>query len=169
MGVLRDPIWQFLGVVAAVVMALVPLLLQRIRRRRSGAGSRVAAARQGGVAVARDSGPGKHKKRKADGILFANVSSDFLNQFPIAVRVLAAHLDRLYTPENFGGSNWLLVFCRLAAEGYFQPADGKSPKRLKLDSFVNPGPRLESWLRDSARAKRSIAGWDDEETRKPED
>jgi hypothetical protein len=166
MEALRDPIWQFVGVVVAVLALGVPGLVWLLRRRSA------AASRQRNEEIINQMkqhwpagtqfNSGKHKKRKKDGILLANLSSDFLNQFPLPVAVLAAHLDWLYTPENFGGPDWLTVFRRLTAEGYFETADGRSPRRITIESLLNPGHKSQSWFRDASQLKRRIAGLDDE-------
>ena len=166
MEALRDPIWQFVGVVVAVLAVGVPGLVWLLRRRSA------AASRQRNEEIINQmkhhlpagtlSNYGKHKKRKEDGILLADLSLDFLNQFPLPVAVLAAHLNCIYTPENFGGSDWLTVFRRLTAAGYFETADGRSPRRITIESLLNPGHKFQSWLRSASQLKRSIAGLDDE-------
>ena len=121
MDILRDPVWQFVGVFIAALSTGGSIILWMIRRNRD----RNAICEDEIIGRLKEYIPqgnatyfGKHKKRKSDGILLANLSSDFLNQFPIPVAVLAAHLDCLYTPENFGASDWLSVFRRLSIEGY---------------------------------------------------
>jgi hypothetical protein len=161
MDILRDPIWQSIGVFVALLTGLVPAVAWYIRRL-----SATSEKSQHDAIIAelkrhqaqRVGFNAKHKKRKTDGILLANISSDFLNQFPIPMGVMAVHLDLLYTPENFGAPDWIVVFRRLAMEGCFVPVDGSSPKRLKIDTLVNPGPKLEHWLQDAAELKSRIAG-----------
>ena len=163
MDLLRDQIWQFVGVIVAILTAAVPAGLWLFRRRKVERKQTqqeyvIAELKRHRIGSVPDYG--KHKKRKKDGILLANISSDFLNQFPVPIGVLAAHLDRIYTPENFGASDWLTVFRRLTLEEYFVSADGSSPRRLKIETPLNSGPQMESWLTASASAKRSIAGLD---------
>jgi hypothetical protein len=152
-----------IGVVVALLTAFVPLAFWFIRRRRpaidrSQQEASIEELKKHAGAIR--SSYGKHKKRKKDGILVANISSDFLNQFPVPVGVMAAHLDAIYTPENFGAGDWISIFRRLTAEGYFVTADGSSPKRMKMNTPLNSGPKLESRLKSSAAVKRSIAGLD---------
>lgn len=166
MDLLRDSMWQFVGVVVAVITAVASGIVWLLSRRRSRGRSRneeVIAELKRHLLDGASPGFARHKKRKNDGILLANISSDFLNQFPVPVAVMAAHLDRLYTPENFGEPDWLGVFRRLTMERYFTPVRERSPKRITVESLLNPGPLLESWLRPSAAAKRRIAGLDDED------
>lgn len=165
MDALRDPVWQFVGVLVTLVAAAIPAFVWVMRRRRPPTHAEQQAALRD--VYSRYPGPampdrGKHKKRKSDGILVANISSDFLNQFPVPVGALAAHVDRTYTPENFGSSDWLSVFRRIAAEGYLVVVDGTAACRLMLATPVNPGPKMTAWLSSSAARKRSIMGLDDE-------
>jgi hypothetical protein len=165
MEALRDPIWQFVGVVVAI-LALGVAGVAWLLRRRPAAASRgrneeIINQMKQHLPTGTLSNSGKHKKRKEDGILLANLSLDFLNQFPLPVAVLAAHLDRIYTPENFGGSDWLTVFRRLTGEGFFETADGRSPRRIGVESLLNPGQKFQSWLRSASQMKRRIAGLDD--------
>jgi hypothetical protein len=163
LNLLRDPVWQFVGVAIAVVAAAVPIVLAITRRRRSMTpGEEQAALRE---RYAPSHGPGggthsRHKGRRRDGILFANISSDFLNRFPLPVGILVAHLDRLYTPENFGSSDWQSVFRRVAAEGYFVTADGTRSSRITLETPVGPGPKMSHWLSLAASIKREVLGLD---------
>ena len=162
---LRDPIWQFIGVVVAVLIGGVPGVLWLMRRRRATAVSRheeIIAELKKHLPTGGLPGVAKHKKRKSDGILLANLSSDFVNQFPVPVGILAAHLDQFYTPENFGASDWLTVFRRLTEENYFQPLHERSARRIGLESKLNPGPKLEKWLRASIERKRDVAGLNDD-------
>jgi hypothetical protein len=164
MDALRDPIWQFVGVVVAVLAAGGPGLVWLFRRRARADASRdaeIIAQLKAHVGSGFSGSNTKHKKRKSDGILIANLSSDFLNQFPMPVAVLAAHLDHIYTPENFGASDWLGVFRRFTSEGYFEPTDGRSPGRITVESTLNPGPKMQHWLKMSAQSNRSIAGLED--------
>jgi hypothetical protein len=105
----------------------------------------------------------RHKKRKSDGILIANISLDFLNQFPVSIRILARHVNQIYTPENFGSADWLDVFKRLANEGYFIPTPETPIDKISLATVVNPGPKLYSHLESTKMLRRSIMGLDDEQ------
>lgn len=163
MEFLRDPIWQFIGVVLTALVALPPVVIW-LRRKRNAAATRerdaeiIAHLSKNQMTSRR--GYEKHKKRKGDGILLGNLSSDFLNQFPVPLGVLAAHLDRIYTPENFGATDWVTVFRRLAAEGYFVAADGSLPEKLQIDTGLDSGPKLGGWLKMAAQTRRSIQGLD---------
>jgi len=106
-GLLRDPVWQFVG----AAITLVALILTLLHGRRTRKQEQATKASVGSFRV--DRGYGRHKLRKNDGILYANISSDFFGQFPAPIATLAKHLDRLYTPENFGHSDWLEVFKRM--------------------------------------------------------
>jgi len=165
MEVLRDPIWQFVGVVVAILAVGVPGLAWLLRRRSAAASRRrneeIISQMKQHLPTGTLSSFRKHKKRKEDGVLLANLSLDFLNQFPLPVAVLAAHLDRVYTPENFGGSDWLTVFRRLTAEGFFETVDGRSPRRITVESLLNPGQKFQSWLRSASQLKREVAGLED--------
>jgi hypothetical protein len=163
-NVLRDPIWQFVGVVVALGIAAVSVVPWRRRKRHQDAQRQAevaAALRAHQNELPAQPGYGKHKKRKDDGNLFANISLDFLNQLPQPLGVLAAHLDRTYTPENFGAQDWLSVFQRLIGEGFFRPI-ANQPRRLTLLTQLEPGPALEKWTRLAASLRRSIHGLNDE-------
>jgi hypothetical protein len=163
MSILRDPVWQFVGVLIAVLTVLIPVIVKSLKRRSS-----ESRAHHPTDSVIGPSGGGgsrryeKHKKRKPDGILLGNISSDFFNQFPASVQDMVNNLDSLYTPENFGGSDWLSVFRRFTKEDYFVSADGKSVRRIGYQSMLNPGPKLDSWLRDTGRVRRQILGIEEE-------
>jgi len=161
MNLLRDPLWQFVGVVIAIFAAAIPIVASTKRRKVTKRNEEQATPSERNPQVPRPATDNaRHKKRKPDGVLAANISSDFLNQFPSAIGTLASHLDRPYTPENFGSSDWLSVFRRLILEGYFSPTDGTRPSRITLETPVRPGPKLVPWLEGSAAMKRRILGLD---------
>jgi hypothetical protein len=154
-GLLRDPVWQFVGSAIALV-ALIWTLLQRRRTRKQ---EQATKASVGSFSV--DRGYGRHKIRKDDGILHANISSDFFGQFPAPIAALAKHLDRIYTPENFGHSDWLEVFKRMIKEEYFIPEPQCSLRRVTYNTQVNAGPRLQPYLRQTAQMRKRIMGLDE--------
>ncbi len=157
MDILRDPLWQFVGVVIALVTILIPII-QSYRKRKA---QRSASVDLHALLSVSARGYEKHKKRKSDGILVANISSDFLNQFPVKIGVLAKHLDSTYTPENFGHSNWLDVFKRLIKEEYFLPTKKVPMKRISFETEVNPGLKLEPHFESTRKLRRSIQGLED--------
>lgn len=164
MDILRDPVWQFVGVLIAALSAGGSAILWMIQKNQKGKVSsedEIIERLKQHMPLGNISPSGKHKKRKDDGILLANLSSDFLNQFPVRMGVLAAQLDCLYTPENFGSSDWLGVFRRLSSEGYFVPVGGQSPERITVESQLDAGPKMQTWIRLSIESKRRIAGLDD--------
>ena len=147
--IVRDPVWQFIGVVLAALGLAVPLIWRSLRS---------PAKQEQSWTPAPIVSHSRHKRRRADGVLVANISSDFLNQFPVRVGDLAAHVDCLYTPENFGASDWLAVFQRLVQEGYLTPV--KPVRRLGLDTLVSHGPQIQSHLEITRRNRREIEGLD---------
>lgn len=160
MEYIRDPAWQFVGVIITLISMICSAIAWHLGQRKLSRKTEAELiqklkARMHVVSVG---SAGKHKKRKDDGVLLGNLSSDFFNQFPLPIAVLAAHLDRIYTPENFGASDWLVVFKRLCNEGFFVPANTGSPKRLRLESEINTGPKFQKWHETVAKMKRSIQG-----------
>jgi len=123
LDLLRDPVWQFIGVVLALATCCVPIIWKKIRMRttyRIDNKKDMIPNSHGLISIdASAKYYPKHKKLKSDGILLGNISSDYLNQFPVSIKEMAAHLDMIYTPENFGGKNWLDVFKRFIKDGYF--------------------------------------------------
>jgi hypothetical protein len=151
-------------VVVAIITGSISGVLWLMRRRRVAAISRqvetIAALRKY-LPHGEGRPTTKNKKRQDDGILLANVAFDFLNQFPLPVAVLAEHVDRIYTPENFGASDWLTVFRRLTEDGCFTPVRERSARRIGLESLLNPGPKLASLLQIAIHTKRGVAGLDE--------
>lgn len=172
--VARDPIWQFIGAFIGAIALIIGIIESRKRQARPHASQKRLPSDSKlssdnnlpGVDIARTYY--RHKKRKPDGILFANISSDFLNQFPVSIEALQNHVDRIYTPENFGEISWLAVFKRLIKEDYLKPLGGTFLHNITLRRLVNPGPKLDHWLRDTMKVRREILGLeDDEESGKP--
>jgi len=162
MNILRDPIWQFVGVIVTILIAIVPVIIWRLRHKKAEAlthQQQIIAELKAHIDRGHHSiRHQKHKKRQGDGLLLGNLSFDFFNQFPVPIGVLAAHLDQIYTPENFGADNWLAVFRRLASEGYFESADGSSWKRVRLNTPLILGGKMEHWVKIAADIKRTVAG-----------
>lgn len=107
MEYIRDPAWQFVGVIITLISMICSAISWHLGQRKLSRKTEAEIiqklkSRMYTVSV---SSAGKHKKRKDDGVLLSNLSSDFFNQFPLTVAVLSAHLDRIYTPENFGASD----------------------------------------------------------------
>jgi hypothetical protein len=167
MDFLRDPIWQFIGVVVAIAAIAIPYIQLRRKRKKEDHSHRTKEGPPSVNSLQTEKVIStqyysKHKGRKPDGILVANISSDFLNQFPASIEVRGKHLDRIYTPENFGASNWLDVFRRFTKEEYFTTTKKISLKRMSYDTLLNPGPKLYPHLEGAKRIRRSIIGVDNE-------
>lgn len=164
MEFLRDPIWQFVGAAIAGVTCLMSAAAYLWNRRKETNRKSVAAPVRMLVPSIGSNPYPKHKKRKDDRIILANLSSDFFNQFPVTVEELSMHVDRIYTPENFGASDWLSVFKRLASEGFFVAANDVRPNRITKRTELRPGEKLEPWLQGTARMKSEILGLQDRYT-----